>query len=83
MRAEEWREILGPARQRTLPEMVLTALDAAALDAEIIEDWDIIRPSNRATLAEAVGYDVYDALRGILDAILPDHDNTTDLGGNS
>lgn len=59
----DWRERLSvPPEPRTLPELVQLALDLAAEDAHELAG------GARAAFEQAAGYDLYDAIRGVLNA---------------
>lgn len=64
----DWRARWGEPRPRTLPELMLTVLDAAAEDAADVEnEWP--GRSARHEVALAAGHDLYDALRELLEAM--------------
>ena len=62
----DWRERLSnPPQPRTLPEMMLLALDIAEEDADDLEN-GVDENSARSDFEALAGYDLYDALRDLL-----------------
>lgn len=61
---DEWRELLGPERPRTLPEILLHILDAADEDADEVDAAG--DRSARAILNEVAGENLHKSARDIL-----------------
>lgn len=64
----DWRDRLSdPPKPRTLPELVLLALDMAEEDARaVMGEWD---GSARSDFEILAGYDLYDTIRELLEAM--------------
>lgn len=62
----DWRNRLSdPPRPRTLPELMLLALDIAQEDADALQD-GTVENSARSDFRALAGYDLYEQLRDLL-----------------
>lgn len=68
----DWRDRLSrPQKPRTLPEMMLLALDMAAEDAVALEETPP-NSSARREFFELAGFDLYERIGDILRSIAPE-----------